>query len=91
MHIGCYTFLAECNLPLRGSSSRITDKENGLFLGMLELLSKHNKVLEMQGWIYKFLKGVSISSRSQTRWSGAQPPEADKVYISKPVKFYIIS
>jgi len=40
-------FLAERNLPLRGSSSRIGDEDNGLFLGMLELLSKHNKMLEV--------------------------------------------
>jgi len=40
-------FLAERHLPLRGSSSRIGDEDNGLFLGMLELLSKHNKVLKV--------------------------------------------
>jgi len=47
VHIRCYTFLVERNLPLRGFSSRIGDDDNGLFLGMLELLSKHNKVLEL--------------------------------------------
>ena len=40
-------FLAERNLPFRGSSSTVGDCNNGLFFGMLELLSKHNKVLEM--------------------------------------------
>ena len=39
-------FLAERNLQFCGSSSAVGDSNNGLFLGMLELLSKH-KVLEM--------------------------------------------
>ena len=38
-------FLAERNLPFCGSSSAVGDGNNGQFLGMLELLSKHNKVL----------------------------------------------
>ena len=40
-------FLAERNLPFCGSSSAFGDSNIGQFLGMLELLSKHNKVLEM--------------------------------------------
>ena len=40
-------FLSERNLPFRGSSSKIGDSHNGLFLGTLELLSRHNKVLEV--------------------------------------------
>ena len=40
-------FLAERNLPFRGCSSKIGDPDNGLFLGTLELLSQHNKVLQM--------------------------------------------
>jgi hypothetical protein len=39
-------FLAERNLPFRGSTIALGDHENGLFLGTLELLSRHNKVLE---------------------------------------------
>ena len=47
VHIRCYAFQAEHNLSLRGSSSRLENDDNSLFLGMLELLSKHNKVLKL--------------------------------------------
>uniref|UniRef100_H2ZW52 DUF4371 domain-containing protein n=1 Tax=Latimeria chalumnae TaxID=7897 RepID=H2ZW52_LATCH len=40
-------FLAERNLSLCGSNSKIGDRRNGLFLGTLELLSRHNRVLEL--------------------------------------------
>ena len=40
-------FLSERNLAFRGLSSTIGDPDNGLFLGTLELLSKHNKTLDM--------------------------------------------
>lgn len=40
-------FLAERNLPFRGCSSNIGDPDKGLFLGTLELLSQHNKVLQL--------------------------------------------
>ena len=40
-------FLAEHNLPFRGSTSKVWEDNNGLFLATLELLSKHKKVLEM--------------------------------------------
>ncbi|XP_065902561.1 uncharacterized protein [Dysidea avara] len=59
-------FLAEHNLPFRGSSSKIGDGDNGLFLGILELLSKHNKVLEMH---LNNVKQHQISeSRMQTHY-----------------------
>ena len=35
-------FLAEYNFPFHGSSSKIGDPHNGLFLGALKLLGKHN-------------------------------------------------
>ena len=40
-------FLAEHNLPFHGSSTKIGDSDNGLFLGTLELLGKHNRVLAL--------------------------------------------
>ena len=40
-------FLAERNLPFRGSSIKLDDPNNGLFLGNLELLSRHNQVLKV--------------------------------------------
>ena len=40
-------FLAERNLPFRGCSSKIREPDNGLFLGTIELLSQHNKVLQL--------------------------------------------
>ena len=40
-------FLAERSLPFRGCSSEIGEPDNGLFLGTLELLSQHNKVLQL--------------------------------------------
>ena len=40
-------FLAEHYQPFRGSNNKIWNGDNGLFLGTLELLSKHNKVLQM--------------------------------------------
>ncbi|XP_065903748.1 zinc finger MYM-type protein 1-like [Dysidea avara] len=59
-------FLAERNLPFRGSSNKIGDGDNGLFLGILELLSKHNKVLEMH---LNNVKQHQISeSRMQTHY-----------------------
>lgn len=39
-------YLAERNLLFRGTSLMIGDHGNSLFLGTLELLSKHNKVLK---------------------------------------------
>ena len=54
-------FLAERNLPFRGSSSKVWDGDNGLFLGTLELLSKHNKLLEMH------LRNVKQHQDSQRR------------------------
>ena len=40
-------FLSERNLPFRGSTTKLDDPNNGLFLGNLELLSSHNQVLKM--------------------------------------------
>ena len=40
-------FLAERNLPFRGSTIKLDDPNNGLFLGNLELLSRHNQVLKV--------------------------------------------
>ena len=40
-------FLSERNLPFRGSTIKLDDPNNGLFLGNLELLSGHNQVLKM--------------------------------------------
>ena len=40
-------FFAEQNLPFHGSSSKIGDADSGPFLGTLELLSQHNKVLQL--------------------------------------------
>ena len=40
-------FLAERNLPFRGSTIKLDEPNNGLFLGNLELLSRHNQVLEV--------------------------------------------
>lgn len=38
-------FLAKNNLPFKGSSSNIKDQDCGLFLSLIELLSKHNPTL----------------------------------------------
>ena len=54
-------YLAEHNLPFSGSSSKLCYRENGLFLGTLELLSKHNKILEMH------LRNVKQHQSSQSR------------------------
>lgn len=45
-------FLAEYNLHFHASSSKIGDSDNGLFLGALELLGKHNRILalHLQSW-----------------------------------------
>lgn len=40
-------FLAERNLPFRGSTIKLDDPNNGLFLVNLELLSRHNQVLKV--------------------------------------------
>ena len=40
-------FLAEHNLSFHGSSSKIGDPDNGLFLAALELLGKHNRLLAL--------------------------------------------
>ena len=39
-------FLAERNLPFRGSSSDVGDLGNGLFLGILELISSYNPTIK---------------------------------------------
>ena len=39
-------FLAERNLPFRGSSSAVGDLDNGLFLGTLELISSYNPTIK---------------------------------------------
>lgn len=39
-------FLAERNLPFRGSSSTVGDLDNGLFLGTLELVSSYNPTIK---------------------------------------------
>ena len=53
-------FLAERNLPFCGSSSKIGDADNGLFLG-LELLSQHNKMLQLH------LQEVKTHQEQQSR------------------------
>ena len=39
-------FLSERQLPFRGSTTELNNPNNGLFLGNLELLSGHNKILK---------------------------------------------
>ena len=39
-------FLSERNLPFCGSTTKLGDPNNGLFLGSLELLSGHNQLLK---------------------------------------------
>ena len=39
-------FLSERQLPFRGSTTECNNPSNGLFLGNLELLSGHNKILK---------------------------------------------
>ena len=39
-------FLAERNLPFRGSSSAVGDPDNGLFLGSLELIGNHDSTIK---------------------------------------------
>ena len=38
-------FLAERNLPFRGSTSAVGDPDNGLFLGSLELIGNHDSII----------------------------------------------
>lgn len=40
-------FMSERNLPFRGSTTKLDDPINGLFLRNLELLSGHNQVLKV--------------------------------------------
>jgi hypothetical protein len=54
-------FLSERNLPFRGSTTKLDDPNNGLFLGNLELLSSHNQVLKMH------LNEVKRNQETETR------------------------
>ena len=38
-------YLAERNLPFRGSSSAVGDPDNGLFLGSPELIGNHDSII----------------------------------------------
>ena len=49
------------NLPFRGSTIKLDDPSNGLFLGNLELLSRHNQVLRVH------LNEVKKHQKTETR------------------------
>ena len=61
MCIHVKVFWAEINFPFCGCSSDIGEVDNGLFLGTLELLSQHSKVLQLH------LQEVKIHQEQQSR------------------------